>query len=125
MELKSIRTSLDYFLNLRRNLYAMIRQLGPPTFFVSFSSAEHCWKPLIDALKHIKSKNKVAIENDIQEDEIETLIRNDPVTCVRYYRNRINALHQLISHDYKYYGKLKDYFFVTEFQNRGSQHDHG
>jgi chromosomal replication initiation ATPase DnaA len=52
------------------------------------------------------------------------LIRNDIVTCVRYYKNRINALQQLISHDYKYYGELKDHFFVTEFQNRGSQHDH-
>jgi hypothetical protein len=54
MDLRSIRTSPDYLLGLCRNLYAMIRQLGPPTFFVLFSSAENRWKPLINAPKHIK-----------------------------------------------------------------------
>ena len=103
----------------------MIRQLGPPTFFVSFSSVEHRWKPLIDALKLLKERNIQPMDNEIQEDEIQSLIKNDPVTCVRYYRHRMNALRQLITHDHKYYGELKDYFFVTEFQNRGSQHDHG
>jgi hypothetical protein len=53
------------------------------------------------------------------------MIRNDPVTCARYYRNIINALRQLIFHNDNYYGKIKDYFYVTEFQNGGSEHDHG
>ena len=40
---------------------------------------------------------------------------NDPITCARYYRNRVNALRQLIFHDDNYYGNIKDYFYVTEF----------
>ena len=52
------------------------------------------------------------------------MIRNDPVTCARYYRNRICALRSLILHDNKYYGDIQDFFFVTEFQNRRSEHDH-
>ena len=64
-------------------------------------------------------------QNEIGQDEVSSLIRDDPVTCARYYRNRINALRQLISHDHKYYGEIEDYFYVTEFQNRGSEHDHG
>jgi hypothetical protein len=52
------------------------------------------------------------------------LIRNNPLTCVQYYKNRMNSLRQLISHDFKYYGELKDHFFIIEFQNRGIQHDH-
>jgi hypothetical protein len=102
----------------------MIQQLGPLAFFVSFSSGENHWKPLTNALKHMKENNKPTIENDIEEIEVETLIRNDRVTCVRYYKNKINYLRQLISHDYKYYGELKVHFFVTKFQKRGSQHDH-
>ena len=39
--------------------------------------------------------------------------------------NRINALRQLICHDDKYCGNIKDYFYLTEFKNRGSEHDHG
>jgi hypothetical protein len=34
-------------------------------------------------------------------------------------------MRHLITHDIKYYGNIKDFFFVTEFQNRGSEHDHG
>ena len=100
----------------------MIRQLGPPTIFVSFSSAEHHWQPLVNALKQIRRKK---IENEVLNDEINSLIRNDLVTCARYYRNRINDLRQLTSHDDKYYGYIKYYFYVTELQNRGSEHDNG
>ena len=39
--LKVIRTSPDYYENMKKDLFAMIRQLGPPSFFVTFTSAEH------------------------------------------------------------------------------------
>ena len=122
MDLKAIRTSLDCHHQMRNKQYAMIIQLGPPTFFVTFSSIEHIWKPLVNALKHMKTKNKRMRQNEIGQDEVSLLIRDDPVTCARYYRNRINALRQLISHDHKYYGEIEDYFYVIEFQNRGSVH---
>jgi hypothetical protein len=82
MDLRTICASLDYFVGLCRNIYAMIQKLGPPTFFVSFSTLEHCWGALINALKHIREKIKSPIENDIEENELETLIRNDPITYV-------------------------------------------
>ena len=46
------------------------------------------------------------------------------MTCTCYYRHRINALRQLICHDETFFRKISDYFFVTEFQNRGNEHDH-
>jgi len=52
------------------------------------------------------------------------MIRNDHVTYVHYYKNRISSLQQSIFHKEKYYGEVKYYFFVTEFHNRGIQHDH-
>ena len=125
MDLKTIRTSPDYHQQIRNKLYAMIRQLGPPTFFVSFTSSEHLWDPLMDALRDIKQNTRKPKTNELDENEPSSLIRNDPVTCVRYYRSRRDALHQLISHDHKYYGELNDHFYVTEFQNRGSEHEHG
>ena len=60
----------------------------------------------------------------LENDDIDYLIRKDPVTCTRYYRHRINALRQLICHDETFFGKISDYYFVTEFHNRGSEHDH-
>jgi hypothetical protein len=32
---------------------------------------------------------------------------------------------QLICHDEMFFGNVSDYYFVTEFQNRGSEHEHG
>ena len=123
-DLKAIRTSPDYLENIRKKLYAMIRQVGPPTFFISLSSAENHWDPLVSTLKAIRKRRNRIIENEIQSNEIDSLIRNDPVTCARYYRNKMCALRNCILHDSKYYGDIQDFFFVTEFQNRGSEHDH-
>ena len=39
-DFKALHTSPDYKNKLEKNLFAMIRQLGTPTFFVTFSSAE-------------------------------------------------------------------------------------
>ena len=49
-DLEKLRTSPDYIEGLRKNLFAMIRQLGPPTFFIILTSAEHLWTPLLEAL---------------------------------------------------------------------------
>jgi hypothetical protein len=42
-ELIKIRTSPDYLDRLRKNVFAMIRQLGPPTFFVTFTTGINNW----------------------------------------------------------------------------------
>ena len=49
-DLEKLRTSPDYIEGLRKNLFAMIRQLGPPTFFITLTSAERLWTPLLEAL---------------------------------------------------------------------------
>ena len=85
--LKSIRTSPDYFENMKKDLFAMIHQLGPPTFFVTFTSAEHLWVPLCNALYQIEKRNlKESLESS-QEYTIDSLIRRHPVICSRYYRH--------------------------------------
>jgi len=101
MDLKTIRTSHDYHQKVWNKLYAMIPQLGPPTFFVSFSSAEHLCDPLMHALRHIKRNTKKQNTNELDENEPRSLIRNDPIPWVRYCRSKRDALHQLISHNHK------------------------
>ena len=103
----------------------MIWQLGRPTFFITFTSAEHCWDPLVvvvfDLHRNMKRKKQT---DTLENNGIDYLIRKDPVTCTPYYRHRINDLRQLICHDEMFFGKISDYFFFTEFQNRGNEHDH-
>ena len=50
-DFQAIKTSSNYKEKLRSNLFAMIRQLGTPTFFITFSCAERLWSPLKRALE--------------------------------------------------------------------------
>lgn len=58
------------------------------------------------------------------------LIGSDPVTCSRYFDNRIRLLFKHLF--FGEYGpfvkagyKITDYYWRTEFQTRGSPHVHG
>ncbi len=55
---------------------------------------------------------------------IKELVRNDHVTCARYYEHKMNSFHKLIRNTNLIFGKVKDYFFIIEFQSRGLPHDH-
>ena len=48
--LKALRGSPPYFEKAKKDLFAMIRQLGPATLFCSFSSAETQWIHLLQIL---------------------------------------------------------------------------
>jgi hypothetical protein len=125
IDFKNIRTSLDYLQQNKKNIFAMIRQLGLPTFFITFTSAEHCWYPLVVSISDLHRNKKCKKQTDtLENNRIDYLIRKDPMTCTQYYRHIINSLRQLICHDETVFEKITDYFFVTEFQNRGNEHDH-
>jgi hypothetical protein len=54
-DLERLRTSPDYIQGLRKKLFAMIRQLGPFTFFITLTSAERLWTPLLKALYELNA----------------------------------------------------------------------
>ncbi|XP_059077054.1 uncharacterized protein LOC131876217 [Cryptomeria japonica] len=128
VDFKRIRISLDYIHQLKKNVFAMIRQLGPPTFFLTFTSAEQNWNALTSTLQELHNMHQSTLQQqeayNINQIDKFQLIKRDPVTCARYYRHRINALKKLISTDDSFFGNVLDYFSVTEFQNRGNEHDH-
>jgi hypothetical protein len=124
-ELEKLRTSPDYIEGLRKNLFAMIRQLGPPTFFVTLTSAERLWTPLIEALYKLNAKQlNLPDFNNLDSTHIAELIRSDPVTCALYYKHRTDAFRKLLQKESSIIGEVVDFFFVTEFQHRGSEHEH-
>ena len=128
IDFRNISISPDHLeqIKKKKNIFAMIRQLGPQNFFVTFTSVEHRWKPLVDTLITL-FRNK-ASKNDIdtlEYDDIDYLIRKYPVTCRQYYRHKINVVKRMICHDTTFFGKISYYYFITEFQNRGTEHEHG
>lgn len=53
------------------------------------------------------------------------LIKKDPVTCSRYFQHRFQIFMQKIMKSrVNLLGKIVDYFFRVEFQQRGSPHIH-
>jgi hypothetical protein len=49
-DLKGLHTSPNYLESLPKELFTMLRQIGPPTFFIIFTSAKRLWDLFIKAL---------------------------------------------------------------------------
>jgi len=78
---------LNYLYRLQKDLSAMIKQLRPPTFFITFITSVNNRSSLSKTLKKIYIQHYG--KNDDTFDK-KKLVRNDLVTCVRYYANKIN-----------------------------------
>lgn len=125
--LRNLRGSPPYWEKAKKDIFAMIRQLGLPTWFCSFSAAETKWIPLLKCLGEL-------IENvSYSDDEIlnmswehkSKLIKADPVTCARYFDFRFSKFFtEVLGNDTHPVGQIKDSFYRIEFQQRGSPHVH-
>ena len=125
--LKQVRGSPAYWESARKELMAMIRQLGPATIFITFSAAETHWYHLLQIL------SKLVDDKQLTDDECKELswsdkcrlINSDPVTCSRHFQYSFNTfLNTFIKSPLCPFGRLKDHWYRVEFQHRGSPHIH-
>ena len=125
---KNIRSSPPYFEHKRKDLMAMIRQLGIPTLFISLSAADTKWTQLLQSI-HILIHKKNITEQEIENmpwTEKCKLISKDPGTCSRYFNNRVQKFFKhILKSPYSPFGILTNSFYRVEFQHRGSPHIHG
>ena len=125
--LKTLRGSPPYFEKAKKDLFAMIWQLGAASLFCSFSSAETKWNHLLRILgKLIDHKDKSDEELDnLTWEEKSRLIQSDPVTCARHYDFQFNTfLKDVLMSELAPLGKIKDWFYRVEYQQRRSPHVH-
>ena len=122
--------SLPAFWELKKKeVMVMIRQLGGPTIFLTLSSAAGTkWSELIIILAQVLENKVITLEEaeDISYENKCILIRNDPVTCVRYFEHRLKCLWEILSAPcgpFQGY-ELQDKCVRVEFQVRGSPHIH-
>ncbi|XP_061190015.1 uncharacterized protein LOC133197842 [Saccostrea echinata] len=121
--LQPIRGTPSFWQNVQKDLFAMLRQLGIPTWFCSFSSAEFRWSEIINILLNQEGDTRVADELDWTEKS--KLLKANPVTVARMFEHRFHIfLHEVILSPAQPIGKIKDYFYRVEFQQRGSPHVH-
>lgn len=125
--LRSLRNSPPYLQQKKKEAFAMIRQLGFPSLFISLSLAETKWYELLRALgKNVHKRIYTDAEIDKMNWQTKTdLIMKDPVTIVEYFRNRYKQFKDLVidSHHKPIY-KVIDHFRRYEFATRGSIHIH-
>ena len=125
---KTIRNSPQYWENQKKDVFAMIRQLGIPTLFLSLSANDLHWAELIITLGKLVDKKDYTeeVENKTLSWEVRSrLVQSDPVTCVRYFDHRVSQFIQtVLKSPQSSLGVLDDFFYRVEFQQRGSPHIH-
>jgi PIF1-like helicase/Helitron helicase-like domain at N-terminus/OTU-like cysteine protease/Helicase len=126
--MKNVRSTPAYWEARKKELLAMIRQLGTPTIFLTLSAAEKQWPELLVILQECKNRNilteREAIEmSDFAKTE---LIANDSVTCARYFDYKMKLLIKLLQSPDGPFGLhyVVDSYERVEFQLRGSPHEH-
>ena len=106
----------------------MIRQLGKPTWFCSFSAAETRWIHLIKILGRLID-NKHYTDDEVKQmtwQKKSELIQKDPVTCARNFEHIVQLfIHNFIKSSCHPIGEVVDFFYRVAFQQRGSPHIHG
>jgi hypothetical protein len=124
--LKEVRTSPAYWEGKTKQTFAMIRQLGVPTLFLTLSAAESRWCELLVILKQVLDGVTITeVEASLMPYQKKAdLIRRDPVTCSRYFdyrlRNAFNILFKRKTGIFSPY-TLVDHYWRIEFQHRGKR----
>lgn len=126
--MKTVPNSVQYWASRKRELFAMIRQLGKPTVFLTISANEIRWMKLLTILLKLSKKYPGKTAKDLNTSERCTLVSDDPVTCCIYFYKLVGSLMKMLKSKQSYnpFGKyfVKDYFLRIEFQHRGSPHAH-
>lgn len=125
--LRQLRGSPAYWESAKRDVFAMIRQLGVPTWFCSLSAAETRWPSLLKILgqqvKHVEYTDE-EIANLTWKEKCE-LVQSDPVTCTRFFNHRVQVfISDVLKSSNFPLGRVVDHFHRVEFQQRGSPHIH-
>ena len=125
--LNGLRGSPPYFEKTKKDLFAMIRQLGPASLFCSFSSAETQWIHLLRILGQLVDHKRYTDEEleSLNWEDRCRLIQSDPVTCARHFDYQVNQfLTNFLLTSAEPLGKISDLFYRVEYQQRGSPHIH-
>ena len=124
---RTIRDSPAYLEKRKKDAFAMFRQLGCPSLFMSQSCAETKWPELLRALGQLVG-NKTYTDQEIESMDWQTkcrLIKADSPTVVRYFEHRfLQFFNLVVKSPHKLVHEVTDYFMRIEFAGRGTIHIH-
>ena len=124
---RTLRNSPPYLEKRKKDVFVMIRQLGIPTWFISLSSADSRWTDLLRVLGKLVDQKTYSDDyiNEMDWKEKTRLIQCDPVTCVRFFDQRVQTfINVILKGPHNPHGEIQEFFYRVEFQHRGSPHIH-
>ena len=91
--LTHVRGTPAFWESSKRDLFAMIRQLGIPTFFVTFSAADRRWIEIDNAILVSQGKPPMSLEqqkNMSWEDHCRIIMSN-PALAAKMFQQRLHT----------------------------------
>ena len=125
--LKQVRGTPAFWEKSKKDLFAMIRQLGIPTFFVTFSAADRRWSEITNAiLDHLgrPQMTQEQHENMTWEEHCRIIMENPVIATIMFYNRVKSFIKDVIRSPANPIGEIVDYYYRTEFQQRGWPHIH-
>lgn len=120
--LSNVTSSPAYWQQQKNNVFAMVRQYGVFTLFVTLSAAESHWLDLLKILKKTVDGEDDYDVSDLSYEEKSRLIRSDPVTCALYFDYKFRSIKETWSKTtegpFGIY-ELEHIYYRIEFQHRG------
>jgi hypothetical protein len=112
-DLKALQGSPHYHDGNKSYVFAMLRQMGPPTFFLTNSMADTRWAELLQALVWQARKTNLSREEVLALPWVKRalLVRNDQITCTRYYCMQEETLINTVRKGPRNYWKSDGSFF--------------
>ena len=117
---RQLRNSPAYLEMRKKDIFAMIRQLSLPTWFMSLSAADTRWTDLLKMLAKLNDGIEYS-ETELERltwQEKTKLVQKDPVTCSRYFDHRVQEfINTILKSSSEPIGKVLDYFIELSFSN--------
>ncbi|KAH9637609.1 hypothetical protein HF086_014773 [Spodoptera exigua] len=124
LNMRNIRGSASYWKRCCAELMAMVRSLGAPTWFATFSCNDLNWPDMLRALLIADGRKEFDFEALTFQERLD-LFQKYPVVLARQFTLRVNALISFIKKNNECFGgPVVDFWYRIEFQNRGSPHLH-
>lgn len=117
----NIRGTREYWYARQGEINCMMKEFGPPTWFLTLSCAEYTWDNLHDHLRTVNS-DMTGVDNLTPGE----LCACDPVSVCRHYHNRFHSIlrNLILSKSNPVLGQVEHYFWRVEYQMRGAPHIH-
>ena len=127
---KSLRGTASYFEESKKNLFAMLRQHGCPTLFLTLNSNEFDWPGLLREILETELRRRVSDDeiDCLSNSEKNRIIARNSVQSTVHFQKRIEKMYKLMEKDFFVTNDnvyhVHVYFYRIEYQQRGAPHCH-